>query len=79
MAEEQKDIPDIKIRFGRAVKKRRSELGLSQEDLAERADLHRTYIADIERGVRNVSLENIEKIAHALNTSLSNFFANYDL
>jgi transcriptional regulator with XRE-family HTH domain len=42
------------------------EMDLSQETLAERADLHRTYIADIERGVRNVSLKNIGKLARAL-------------
>jgi transcriptional regulator with XRE-family HTH domain len=52
--------------FGRAVRKRRIALGLSQEELAERADLHRTYISDIERGSRNVSLENIKRIAGAL-------------
>ena len=57
---------DIRIRFGIAVRKRRSDLGISQEELASRAGLHRTYIADIERGVRNVSLLNIEKIAKGL-------------
>jgi transcriptional regulator with XRE-family HTH domain len=60
---------DIRIRFGTAVRKRRSELGISQEELAARAELHRTYIADIERGVRNVSLINIEKIARGLGVS----------
>lgn len=57
---------DIRIRFGIAVRRRRSELGISQEELAGRAELHRTYIADIERGTRNVSLLNIEKIAKGL-------------
>lgn len=51
------------------------ELNLSQEALAERADLHRTYVADIERGVRNVSLLNIEKLARALEISLADLFA----
>jgi transcriptional regulator with XRE-family HTH domain len=50
-------------------------LGLSQEAFAEKADLHRTYIADIERGKRNVSLRNIEKIAGALNLSMSELMA----
>lgn len=77
MAEE--IIPDIKRRFGRAIKKRRSEIGISQEELAERSNLHRTYIADIERGERNVSLENIEKLAKALNIPIAALFANYNV
>jgi len=62
---------DITLRFGQALRQRRMVLGLSQEAFAEKADLHRTYIADIERGKRNVSLRNIEKIAGALNLSMS--------
>lgn len=65
---------DIRIRFGVAVRKRRSELGISQEELAGRAELHRTYIADIERGTRNVSLLNIEKIAKGLGLRIEDLF-----
>ena len=65
---------DIAVRFGRAVRKLRLEQKLSQEELAERCDLHRTYISDIELGKRNVSLENIERIATALERSLPDFF-----
>jgi transcriptional regulator with XRE-family HTH domain len=54
------------IAFGKAVRKRREELGLSQEKLAEFADLHRTYIADVERGSRNIGLLNVLGIAEAL-------------
>jgi transcriptional regulator with XRE-family HTH domain len=68
---------DIKTRFGFAVKQRRQELSLSQEALAERAGLHRTYVADIERGARNLSLANIEKLAKALQVSISDLFAKY--
>ena len=64
-------LRDIRVRFGNAVRKRRAELQLSQEDFAEHAGLHRTYISDLERGRRNVSLENIEKLAKALHLSLS--------
>jgi len=67
----------ILIRFGQAVRKRRMELGLSQEDLAERADLHRTYVADVERGVRNISLRNIHKLAQALEMSIADLFASF--
>ena len=66
--------PDIAVRFGQAVRKLRQERKISQEELAERCGLHRTYISDIELGKRNVSLENIERIAAALNQSLSDFF-----
>ena len=67
----------VKSRFGLAIKQRRQEIGISQEALAERAGLHRTYIGVIERGARNASLENIEKLAKALQISNSDLFANY--
>jgi transcriptional regulator with XRE-family HTH domain len=52
-------------------------LDLSQEELAERADLHQTYISDIERGERNPSLENVEKLAKALGISIARLFNEY--
>jgi transcriptional regulator with XRE-family HTH domain len=67
-------VPDIRERFGTAVKYRREELGLTQEDLADRAGIHRTYLSDIERGSRNLSLVNIERLAVALSVSLSELF-----
>ena len=57
--------------FGKAVRKRRKKLGISQEKLAEKAKLHRTYIGMIERGEKNLTLTNIEKLATALNCSIS--------
>lgn len=70
---------DIKKRFGLAIRQRRYELGISQEELSFRAGLHRTYISDIERGSRNTSLENIEKLAKALEISVSALFAHYGI
>src|SRR5258706_12556261 len=66
---------DIKGQFGAAVRSRRKGLGISQEELAGRAGLHRTYVADIERGARNLSLANIEKLARALETSIPTLFS----
>ena len=65
---------DIKGQFGTAVRTRRKRLGISQEELAGRAGLHRTYVADIERGARNLSLANIEKLAGALGTTIPTLF-----
>lgn len=65
---------EITIRFGQAVRKLRLEQGISQEELAERCGLHRTYISDVELGKRNVSLENIDRIATSLNKSLVELF-----
>lgn len=66
--------PDIRERFGDAVRTRREELGLTQEELAEKAAIHRTYLSDIERGSRNLSLINIERIAAALALPISELF-----
>jgi len=65
---------DIRERFGYAVKSLREESGLTQEDLADKAAIHRTYLSDIERGARNVSLVNIERIATALKVSIGDLF-----
>ncbi|WP_313959108.1 helix-turn-helix domain-containing protein [Umezakia ovalisporum] len=70
---------DIKLRFGLVVRRRRRELDLSQEKLAEKAEIHRTYISSIESGKCNVSLENIEKLAKALNVSISYLFINCEI
>jgi transcriptional regulator with XRE-family HTH domain len=69
-----KGKPDIRERFGFAVKARREALGLTQEDFAEKVGIHRTYLSDVERGTRNISLLNIERVAAALDLSLSDFF-----
>lgn len=62
---------DVKRPFGISVRTWRSRLGISQEELADRAGLHRTYICDVERGSRNVTLQSIEKLAQALEISVA--------
>jgi CheY-like chemotaxis protein/DNA-binding XRE family transcriptional regulator len=64
--------------FGAAVRFRRDHLGISQEELAGRAGLHRTYISDVERGARNVSLESINRLASALEVPLSSLFLHLE-
>jgi CheY-like chemotaxis protein len=66
---------DVQKSFGTSVRAWRGRLGISQEELAERAGLHRTYVCDIERGARNVSLKSVEKLAKALEVSLSALFS----
>jgi transcriptional regulator with XRE-family HTH domain len=65
---------DLKILLGMAIKTQRASLGISQEELAHRAGLHRTYVSDLERGVRNPSVTSIEKLARALELSVSKLF-----
>ncbi len=63
-------VNDILARFGQRVRERRTALGISQEAFAAKADLDRTYISGIERGLRNVGLRNVEAIAKALGLSV---------
>ena len=69
---------DVKRLFGAEVKRRRTGLGMSQEQLAERADLHRTYVSDVEGGKRNPSLASIGRLAKALGTSLATVFSSVE-
>lgn len=66
-----KEKSKILLKFGEKVREVRTAKGLSQEQLAHIADLHRTYIGMIERAEKNITLINIEKIANALNISIN--------
>ena len=65
---------DIKQKIGKRIKELRALKGFSQEELAARADIDRTYVNSVENGKRNISIVNIEKIAKALNTDFAVFF-----
>lgn len=71
------NIP-IERRLGTSIKNWRARLGIAQDELARRSGVHRTYISDIERGSRNVSLKSVEKLAKALGISVSTLFADMD-
>ena len=67
---------EITQKFGNRIKEIRQELGISQEELSYRSELHRTYISSIELGKRNVSLVNIEKLAKSLGCEITDFFTD---
>lgn len=67
----------ILIKFGQRVREERMKLGLSQERLAAKAGVHRTYIGMIERAEKNITLENIEKICKALNLHIQDIFSGF--
>ena len=67
---------DILNIFGENVRKYRRLLNISQEELADKADLHRTYIGMIERAEKNITLVNIEKIANALEVKIEDLLKN---
>lgn len=69
---------DVKVlkKFGAVIKAKRDALGISQEELADRAGLHRTYLGGVEQGRRNLSLLNILKVAKALEVKPKELFAN---
>lgn len=62
--------PPAKIRFGAKLRFAREKLQLSQEALAEKAGLHRTYIGQVERGERNISVDSMERLADAVGAQL---------
>ncbi len=65
---------NIKDKIGNKIRPLRQEKHLSQEAFADMCELNRTYISSIEKGKRNVSIINLEKIANALNINLSTLF-----
>jgi transcriptional regulator with XRE-family HTH domain len=66
---------DLQNRLGSVVRSLRHQLGITQEELAWRADLHRSYVADVERGARNVTLWTIANLANALHVPIGNLLS----
>ncbi len=64
----------IKVAVGQRIKELRNDLGISQEALANKADIDRTYVTDVENGRRNISIENLERLTIALNIPFKDFF-----
>jgi len=65
---------DLSSGLGTAIKNERSALGISQDELAKRSGLHRTYVSDLERGARNPTVGSIQKIANALQVPVGKLF-----
>lgn len=68
---EASQVSDVLVRFGERLRQVRVKVGVSQEKLADLAGLHRTYVSSVERGKRNISLLNIDKLAEALGVALT--------
>jgi len=68
---------EVLIKFGGKVREERLKQSLSQEQLASKAGVHRTYIGMVERAEKNITLENIEKIVKALKLNLGDIFKNF--
>src|SRR6185312_4166243 len=69
------DEVSLQVRLGNAIRLHRLKLGITQEELAWRADMHRTYVADIERGGRNVTLRSVGHLANALQVSVADLLS----
>jgi len=72
-------VNDPRLKLGKAIRARRIELGMSQEELASRADIHVTYLSSVECGHRNVALLNIIEIAQSLGLLGSELFLKADI
>jgi transcriptional regulator with XRE-family HTH domain len=68
--------PELASLIGDHLKQLRVQSGMSQEALAEKSGLHRTYIGACERGERNITIINLNRLCQALNTNLATFFLN---
>jgi len=69
---------DIRLKIGLRIKELRKDKGLSQEQLALKAEIDRTYMASVENGKRNVAIVNVEKIIMALGEDFESFFKGFD-
>lgn len=68
----------LKVQFGAAIRDRRKQLDLTQEELARRVRMHRTYVTDVESGHRNVSIVGVARIANGLGFSLPQFWRHME-
>lgn len=77
-ADEQQIDKELRARFGAAIRSRRKELGMSQDELSSRSGLARSYITEVETSNRNISLFNIGRLTRALELTISALFRDYD-
>ena len=70
-----REVEPMLVSLGRFIRQKRMSLGLSQEELADRAGLHRTYISDVERGIRNLTIGAAWFIAHGLGLQLKDMIS----
>ncbi len=72
-------MPASKVleRFGQRIRELRKQKDMTQEQLADKANLHNTYIGTVERGEKNISMINVERVVKALGVSLAEFFSTF--
>lgn len=75
MVTQRANPPPHRLKFGERLRRLRTERGLSQEGLAHRCGLHRTYVGSVERGERNVSLDAIHSLARGLDVEVAALFS----
>ena len=73
-----RDVETLQQRFGNVIRRRRAEIGLGQEALADKAGLHRTHVSLLERGQRMPTLEVVRKLAAALETTMASLMTELE-
>ncbi|MDO8795456.1 MAG: helix-turn-helix transcriptional regulator [Vicinamibacterales bacterium] len=71
-------MKDLRTAFGTRIRELRNAAGLSQEELADRADVHWTYLSDLERGRQSPTLDVVNRVAKALRVTIASLFAPFD-
>jgi len=71
-------VPNLQKKLGKRIRQLRKDRGYSQESFAFECGLHRTYVGCIERGEKNITVANVEKVAKALKITMEELFKDYD-
>ncbi len=73
-----REVEPLLVALGKVIRERRVSLSMSQEELAEKSGLHRTYVSDVERGIRNLTVGALWFVAHGLDWSLKDIISHME-